>query len=106
MRSTPKCLVVALALAALVTGGSTPLLAQSVYSPDVSTVDPHFAVPVRWGISITIFPMTIQEASRELIPRSTTKRGLTVNRHWGDRAARPQTVLSNVLRREKHVRVP
>jgi hypothetical protein len=49
MRSTPKCLVVAVALAALTTGGTAPLLAQSVYSPDVNTADRHFAVPVRWG---------------------------------------------------------
>ena len=56
MRSTPKYLVVGLALAALATGGSTPLLAQSVYSPDVSTADPHFAVPVRWGHLHNYFP--------------------------------------------------
>jgi hypothetical protein len=32
------------------------LLAQSVYSPDVSTADPHFAVPVRWGHLYNYFP--------------------------------------------------
>ena len=49
MRSAPKYLPVALALAALATGGTTPVLAQSVYSPDGSTTNRHFAVPVLWG---------------------------------------------------------
>jgi hypothetical protein len=49
MRSVRKYLQIALALAAVATGGSTPLLAQSVYVSDVSTADRHFAVPVQWG---------------------------------------------------------
>jgi hypothetical protein len=56
MRSASKYLAVSLALAALATGGSTPLLAQSVYSSDVNTVDRHFAVPVRWGHLDNYFP--------------------------------------------------
>jgi hypothetical protein len=49
MRSAPKYLLVALALAALAIGGTTPMLAQSVCCPDASSTDRYFAVPVSWG---------------------------------------------------------
>ena len=47
MRSAPKYLLVALALAALAATGSAPARAQSVYCPDGTTTDRHYAVPIR-----------------------------------------------------------
>jgi hypothetical protein len=56
MKSATKYLLVLLALAALATGKSTSLHAQSIYSPDVSTADRNFAVFVRLRHLHNYFP--------------------------------------------------